>query len=72
MSKKNKTSSSVQRGIERAAHFASGGSLAEWRGLHTVQPCRKKEESKTKCRGLQMPTEVVTGKPLSEAKEPHE
>lgn len=24
------------RGLEREAHFASGGSLVEWRGIHKI------------------------------------
>ena len=27
----------AQRGLDRDAHYAGGGSTAEWRGLHTVQ-----------------------------------
>ena len=27
----------AQRGLDRVAHYAAGGSTSEWRGLHTVQ-----------------------------------
>lgn len=30
----------AQRGIDRKRHFADGGSLAEWRGLHKVHDSR--------------------------------
>jgi len=26
----------AQRGLDRASHFESGGTLAQWRGIHTV------------------------------------
>lgn len=26
----------AQAGLDRAAHFAAGGTLAQWRGIHTV------------------------------------
>jgi hypothetical protein len=26
----------AQRGLDRATHFESGGTLAQWRGIHTV------------------------------------
>jgi len=44
-------SSKAVRGLDRAAHFAAGGSLAEWRGRHTVTTDRKKRASKRACRG---------------------
>jgi hypothetical protein len=34
----------------RKAHFASGGDLATWRGIHTVQKDRRKEASRKACR----------------------
>jgi hypothetical protein len=46
-----KASSAAQRGLDRAAHFAAGGDLASWRGVHTVIKDRKKEVSRRKCRG---------------------
>ncbi len=27
----------AQSGLDRAAHFAAGGTLAAWRGIHTVE-----------------------------------
>lgn len=38
------------RGVERAQHFASGGSLPAWRGVHQVQRDRKREASRRACR----------------------
>lgn len=32
----------AQRGLDRDAHYAAGGSSAEWRGLHTVQRNKKR------------------------------
>ncbi len=43
----NKDSTSGVRGEDRKAHFANGGSLAEWRGLHRVHTSRA-EKRKTR------------------------
>jgi len=32
----------AQSGLDRAAHFAAGGTLAQWRGIHTVTRNRKR------------------------------
>lgn len=37
-------------GLRRKAHFASGGDLAGWRGVHSVQKDRRKEASRKACR----------------------
>lgn len=39
-----------QRGCDREAHFAAGGTCAEWRGLHTVTKNGKLHASRTACR----------------------
>ena len=51
--KAQKAASAAQRGLDRAAHFAAGGDLASWRGVHTVFKDRKREASRRKCRGRQ-------------------
>jgi hypothetical protein len=38
------------RGIQREEHFKNGGTLEEWRGKHSVEVDKKKEDSKRKCR----------------------
>lgn len=38
------------RGFDRAAHFAAGGTPADWRGRHDVRPDRVKEASRQACR----------------------
>ena len=38
------------RGLDRAAHFAAGGTPADWRGEHDVRPDRVKEGSRRACR----------------------
>jgi hypothetical protein len=38
------------RGFDRAAHFAAGGTPADWRGRHDVRPDRRKESNKRACR----------------------
>lgn len=43
--------SAARRGIERSRHFASGGTLASWRGIHTVSKNRRREKSRNACRG---------------------
>ena len=54
MSKTKKTAalqrSKSIRGIEREQHFASGGSLPAWRGVHQVQRDRKREAGSLACR----------------------
>lgn len=39
-----------QRGLARAAHFASGGSVADWRGRADVCSDRKKADARLACR----------------------
>jgi len=48
--KARKAASARQRGLDRAAHFAAGGDLASWRGVHTVTTDRKREASRRACR----------------------
>jgi len=38
------------RGYDRAAHFAAGGTPADWRGTHSVRPDEAKEDDKYLCR----------------------
>ena len=38
-------------GLQRKAHFESGGDLTSWRGRAGVISDRKKEKSKRACRG---------------------
>lgn len=38
------------RGIERAEHFAAGGTTAMWRGTHTITPNGKAKANKNACR----------------------
>ena len=38
------------RGFDRAAHFAAGGTLEAWRGIHQVQADMKKERNRQACR----------------------
>lgn len=38
------------RGFDRAAHFAAGGTPADWRGVHDVRPDRVKENARRACR----------------------
>lgn len=49
--KSRRAASAAQRGLDRKAHFASGGDLASWRGRHTVFRDRKREASRRGCRG---------------------
>ncbi len=48
--KKNQTKdTSAIRGEERRLHFEAGGSLAEWRGIHTIHKSSKdKRRSRSK------------------------
>jgi len=39
------------KGEDRRHHFATGGSVAAWRGRHTVTVDRRKAASKGACRG---------------------
>lgn len=53
-SKKNNIIRNVKaaRGLDRAAHFANGGTLLEWMGgPRLVTADRKKKASKKACRG---------------------
>jgi len=38
------------RGFDRAAHFAAGGTPADWRGVHDVRPDRRKDAARRACR----------------------
>ena len=38
------------RGLDRAAHFAAGGTPADWRGGHDVRPDKRKEADRGACR----------------------
>jgi hypothetical protein len=38
------------RGFDRAAHFAAGGTPADWRGTHDIRPDEAKENDKYLCR----------------------
>lgn len=38
------------RGLDRAAHFAAGGTTADWRGKSTIRPDKRKASSKRACR----------------------
>ena len=41
----------AQRGMDREAHFASGGTTAMWRGTRSVTPNHKAKAAKAACRG---------------------
>jgi len=47
----NSKATSVERGGARAAHFAAGGTLAEWRGRAVTMGDRKHQANKKACRG---------------------
>jgi len=38
------------RGFDRAAHFAAGGTVEAWRGIHQVHDDMKKERNRQACR----------------------
>ena len=38
------------RGFDRAAHFAAGGTTADWRGKSDIRPDKRKECNKRACR----------------------
>lgn len=38
------------RGLDRAAHFAAGGTPADWRGAHDVRLDKRKEADRGACR----------------------
>lgn len=38
------------RGFDRAAHFAAGGTTADWRGRSDIRPDKRKEDNKRACR----------------------
>ena len=38
------------RGFDRAAHFAAGGTTADWRGKSDIRPDKRKESNKRTCR----------------------
>jgi hypothetical protein len=39
------------RGFDRAAHFAAGGTPADWRGVSDVRPDKRRMGNKRACRG---------------------
>lgn len=39
------------RGFDRKAHFAAGGTPADWRGEHSVRPDKRRESNRKACRG---------------------
>jgi hypothetical protein len=39
------------RGFDRAAHFAAGGTPADWRGQSDIRPDKKKDGARRACRG---------------------
>jgi hypothetical protein len=41
----------AQRGLDRKSFFEEGGEMVRWRGLHFVQPDKKKKKNKHTCRG---------------------
>jgi hypothetical protein len=38
------------RGFDRAAHFAAGGTTADWRGKSDIRPDKRKEACRQACR----------------------
>lgn len=38
------------RGFDRAAHFAAGGTTADWRGKSDIRPDKRKASNKRACR----------------------
>ena len=39
------------RGFDRAAHFAAGGTPADWRGQSDIRPDKRKDDNRRACRG---------------------
>lgn len=39
------------RGFDRAAHFAAGGTPADWRGVSDIRPDKRKDSNRRACRG---------------------
>ena len=39
------------RGFDRAAHFAAGGTPADWRGVSDIRPDKRKDSTRRACRG---------------------
>lgn len=39
------------RGFDRAAHFAAGGTPADWRGRSDIRPDKRADGSRRACRG---------------------
>jgi hypothetical protein len=39
------------RGFDRAAHFAAGGTPADWRGVSDIRPDKRKDGNRRACRG---------------------
>lgn len=38
-------------GFDRAAHFAAGGTPADWRGVSDIRPDKRKDSNRRACRG---------------------
>jgi hypothetical protein len=49
----NHQNTSGSRGEDRKKHFADGGSLAEWRGTHTVHKNKKDKRQNRRTRRQQ-------------------
>jgi hypothetical protein len=51
MPKKRRDPAAASRAFARKRHFASGGSPAEWRGLHHVHAGRRDRRDRFDCQG---------------------
>jgi hypothetical protein len=40
----------LARGFDRKAHFAAGGTPADWQGIHDIRVDKQKESNKYQCR----------------------
>ena len=49
----DQSNTSGSRGEDRKKHFADGGSLAEWRGTHTVHKNKKNKRQNRRTRRKQ-------------------
>ena len=49
--KKNYSPAKMAQGVARKAHFAQGGTVAQWRGRATTFSDRKKKANARACRG---------------------
>ena len=48
---KNRSAAKMAQGAARKAHFAQGGTVAQWKGRAATFQDRKKQQSRTACRG---------------------